>query len=596
MNALAITCFVSAVVSTVMASSLVARDPGIKLNRLVAMVPLCIAHWGLMEALWTIQTDAASAEVLIRLSAFGWMSLGPLAFQIFVELAGSRARGLRPMVPYLWGLSAVSLVLYVASPWCLGEVLRTSWGWSYGFGPLFPLVYASTGLPIAYLLMDWSRAAPDESAPGERRVSRVIQVGVAIGLGLATLTDVVLPAVGRPVPQLSVPVLTAVVLAVAFELRRFGFSILSPAAFSEEILESLVDGVVMLRPDGRIRQANAAFARLVGESETRLRERSLRDFLPDLPRWLEERIDADPLRGLEAQLVPAAGGSVPVSLSSCALMRQLGPGLGSAVVVRDLRHVARLRERLVTTGRLAAVGELSAGIAHEIREPVATVRRELGDLRGRWSGMSRLCRADGGSDDEAAELLAEGEEIVDECLEGVDRITSIISDVAGLADQGRTTREAVDLGAVLDRALRVAIPRDEPGLVVERNSQPVGPVQGFAPQLEQVFTNLLRNAVHAVGGSGRIEVRTVPVGARVRVSIRDDGPGIDPEFRDRIFDPFFTTKPVGEGTGLGLAISYHIVQSHDGQIRVESAPGRGATFTVELPAREVRAAESTQVR
>jgi signal transduction histidine kinase len=254
------------------------------------------------------------------------------------------------------------------------------------------------------------------------------------------------------------------------------------------------------------------------------------------------------------------------------------------------------------------VGELSAGIAHEIRAPVARVRCELDELRGRWAAIGEAVRGalesaprhtvETGSgnpslDDEAVEILAEGEELVDECLEGVDRITSIVADVAGLAEQSSAIREAVDVQDVLDRALRVALPREERGIVVDRRRHPVPRVMAIASQLEQVFVNLVRNAVHAVAEAGRITVEAERAGQWVRVRVEDDGPGIAPEVRGRIFDPFFTTKPVGEGTGLGLAISYHIVENHGGQIRVESTPGQGASFIVELPAVDELSTQAT---
>jgi PAS domain S-box-containing protein len=456
-------------------------------------------------------------------------------------------------------------------------------------------VYSSTGVPVAFALANWSRVSSDDRAPGERRVSRVIFIGVAVGLTLASLTDVLLPALGAPVPQLSVPVLTGVIVAVAVTLKRFGFSILSPAAFAEEILESLADGVVLLRPNGRIRRANPAFVRLVGLGETDLRDRPLADWVPDWSRSADQT-DARWEEGeVEMHLQPAGGPPVPVSVSSCALVRNLGARLGSAVIVRDLRQVAWLRERLVTTGRLAAVGELSAGIAHEIQAPVAKVEQELGALRRHWLAIGSALEksADGG--DDVGELLAEGEELVEECLEGVHRVTSIVADVAGLAEPGATTREPVDVNEVIGRALRMAIPRDARGLAVEQRLDRLPPVLAVAPQLEQVFTNLIRNAVHAVGERGRITVESGWRDGKVEVRVVDDGPGIDPAIRSRIFDPFFTTKPVGEGTGLGLAISYHIVRSHDGQIRAESDGARGAVFTVELPAARGRGAESDEV-
>jgi len=591
-NALALLSFASAIACSVLASAMIARDPGLKVNRLMGLVPLAVAEWGLMQALWTLQSDARIVAWMVKASSLGWMSAGSLAFHVFVELAGPRAGRLRRMVPWVYGLAFCALLTYVATPYGLGRVFPTSWGWGYDFGPLFPVLYLFTGVPVTIVLVCWKRVDLAQGSLGEQRVARVIYAGVGIGLGIATLTDGVLPALGHPVPQLAVPALSAVMLAVASQLRRFGFSVLSPSAFAEEILESLVDGVALLRPDGRIRQANGAFARMVREPVEALRERRVGVHLPD---WPDGTAAAHAVSDVETQIVTSDGETIPVSVSSCVLERERGAILGQAIVVRDLRDVTELRERLVTSGRLAVVGELSAGIAHEIREPIAAVRRDLDALRRSWEGLAAVLEKSAARQPDAAALLSEGEELVDECIEGVDRVSSIIGDVAGLAERGAEDREIVDVNAVVERALRVAIPRDRQGIEVECRLAPLPPVSGFAAQLEQVFVNVLNNAVHAVGERGRIRVSTRFLGSRVAVRLEDDGHGIPAAVRDRIFDPFFTTKPVGEGTGLGLAISYHIVRNHQGSIRVESGAARGAVFHVELPVAGDRAGESVRV-
>ncbi len=592
MNTLALVCFVCAIVNTVLASAVIARDPGLRLNRLMGMIPVCVAHWALMEALWTVQTDAQSTIWMIRASSLGWMGLGPVSFHVFVELAAERAGSLRRMLPWAYGLAGLSMLLYIATPWCLTEVFPMSWGWGYRVGPLFPLVYLAVSVPVSVVLLNWRRVDRPELSLGERRVARSVFLGVGLALGAASFTDVVMPMLGRPVPQLSVPIVTAVMLAVAYHLQRFGFSAFSPEAFAEEMLESLGDGVVMLRPDGRIRHANPAFVRLAGESVESLRVRRFHSLVPD---WPGPDADSSAATEIETELSTADARSIPVSISSCRLQSDPGAILGSAVLVRDLRDVAGLRDRLMTSGRLAAVGELSGGIAHEIREPLAAVRDDLEGLRDRWSALASELRQAAEGDGPAEVLCGEGEELIDECLEGVDRVGGIIADVGGLAARDARERRDVDVNGAIERALRMVMPPDAGAIEVELDLQDLPPVRGFAPQLEQVFGNLLENAIHAVEGAGRIQVTTRAGDAGVCIEIEDDGPGIDDAVRDRIFDPFFTTKPVGEGTGLGLAISYQIVRNHDGLIRADSADGHGAVFRVELPGEPDRAADCAEV-
>jgi len=583
---LALVSVACALVSVALASALVARDPGLRVNRILGLVPVCTAWWGIAQAAWILEGDAATAAQWVRLSGLGWMPLGALTLHIFTEIAGAPARGLRRGVPVAYVLTACGVAVYVATPWGLASVFPTAWGWGYRFGPAFPLIYAGTVLPPLLVMLRWRHVLPPQASFGERRVSRVLYAGVGLALVVASLTDVVLPWLGLPVPQLAVLTLTGIAVASARQLWRFGYSLLSPAAFAREILDTLTDGVALLHPDGRIRDGNAALAALVGTPLPSLRGRPSWELLPGVEALRRGAEGARSLQESEADLCRASGERMPVVLSSCSLEREPGRLVGAALVMRDRREVAGLRRRLVTAGRLAAVGELSAGIAHDIREPIEGLRRDLDDLREAWGRLSgALRRAESEvAAHEAEERLGEGEELVDECREGADRVAAIVRDVAGLASRPLRQRESVEVAPLVERAVRVAVPRDASGIAVELELAPVPAVEGVPQQLEQVLVNLLHNARHALRGAGRVRISTWRRDASVCIAVEDDGPGIPPDVRDRVFDPFFTTKGVGEGTGLGLAISYHIVRSHGGEIHVDSPPGSGARFTVELPA------------
>jgi two-component system NtrC family sensor kinase len=252
------------------------------------------------------------------------------------------------------------------------------------------------------------------------------------------------------------------------------------------------------------------------------------------------------------------------------------------LVARDLRELEALRSRLVVSGRLAAVGELAAGIAHEINNPLAYVRANLSLLRQHWESLGiELEKSEASSP--CDELIAEGAEIIDESLEGVDRASAIVRDVKGLAHAGRGERSVADLNELLDGVLRMAGPQLRVTAVVEKEYG-VLPLVTCAPQeLQQVFLNLVLNASQAIAHRGTIRVRTEAQNGDVMVWIEDDGSGIEADLLDRIFDPFFTTKPVGEGTGLGLGIAHEIVRKHGGEIAIESKPGRGTVCGVRLP-------------
>jgi PAS domain S-box-containing protein len=367
--------------------------------------------------------------------------------------------------------------------------------------------------------------------------------------------------------------------AIAWTFYRSGYPLLAPGLFASEILETLPDGVAMLRLDGRIRFGNNAMAKLLGRPTSQLDGLDIRELIQGLRGRL-----IDELTEVECELTSDDGGAVPISLSSAALSDRQGLPIGIVLVARDLRELEALRGRLVVSGRLAAVGELAAGIAHEINNPLTYVRANLSLLRQHWESLGTELEKSGASGS-CDELIAEGAEMIDESLEGVDRASAIVRDVKGLAHAGRGERTAADLNDLLDGVLRMATPQLRVTAVVEKDYGAL-PLVICAPQeLQQVFLNLILNASQAISHRGTIRVRTEAQNRSVMAWIEDDGCGIEADMLDRIFDPFFTTKPVGEGTGLGLGIAHQIVRKHGGEITIDSEPGRGSVFGVRLPVR-----------
>jgi two-component system NtrC family sensor kinase len=290
------------------------------------------------------------------------------------------------------------------------------------------------------------------------------------------------------------------------------------------------------------------------------------------------------VRDAETRLRTVRGDQVPVALSSTLVRDRRGWTIGLVLVVRDLTEVVSLRNRLVTAGRLAAVGELAASIAHEVNNPLAFIRTNLSLLASHWKTLAGAVAP--GRASELREVVGEGEELIEESLEGVERTASFVRDVKGLSHAGVEAREVEDVNVLVQSVIRVAAAQNRKGGSIETDLGQLPLVRCVRQELKQVFLNLLINAIQAIDEGGRIVLRTRAASGGVLVTIEDDGHGIAPENLDRIYDPFFTTKPEGEGTGLGLAISAEIVRRHDGRIEVESEPGRGTRFHVWLPAAE----------
>jgi signal transduction histidine kinase len=269
---------------------------------------------------------------------------------------------------------------------------------------------------------------------------------------------------------------------------------------------------------------------------------------------------------IEHELLSSASS---VSLHRMHMIRGISTGvlvsLGIAALllpsrVRHERHTKELHRKLVRQERLAAVGELAGGIAHELLNPLAGIGAALAIVAREIPG-----------DDETRETM-------EEIQRRVRRMERLVVELLAFARPGQLNPEWVDVHSILTQA--AASIRQLPGmpqadLVLDFDPR-VPEIHADPREFEYAFENLIRNSYQAVTHGGKIEVRTRRVRDRVHVSIRDDGVGIEEDIRDKIFEPFFTTKT--RGTGLGLSLVQRAVEDHGGEIAVHSTPGKGATF------------------
>jgi two-component system NtrC family sensor kinase len=265
-------------------------------------------------------------------------------------------------------------------------------------------------------------------------------------------------------------------------------------------------------------------------------------------------------------------------LVAVAPLSGMDAGVWSVVTWSDITTLAEVQEQLARSRRLATIGQLAAGVAHEINNPLAAIttcaEATLRDLK---------------SSDDTARLAAERqwdyylEEIVRQAL----RCKDITRGLLDLSRQKRARRESVDLNRIVAQAAQLFERRGAgEGVTVNVQTDPaVGEVATDEAMVRQILDNLLSNALDASQGGGRIEVSTVLEGERVRVEVADTGQGIPPETLARVFDPFFTTKDPGRGSGLGLAISLTLAEAMGGALTVESKPGAGSRFRLWLPRR-----------
>ena len=259
------------------------------------------------------------------------------------------------------------------------------------------------------------------------------------------------------------------------------------------------------------------------------------------------------------------------------------------------RELKATQAQLLQSEKMASIGQLAAGVAHEINNPIGYVYANFNTLAGY---VTELLAAAKGSASRPLDLEYLSEDLPDllrETREGLDRVTKIVRDLKDFSrvDNGDCW-ESADLVAGLESTLNIVQNEVKYKATIERQLVALPEVCCRPSEINQVFMNLLVNAAQAIPGRGVIRLASGFDDEAVWLEVSDTGKGMTPDVRKRIFEPFYTTKPVGQGTGLGLSLSYSIVQKHHGSIDVQSEPDRGTTFRITLPRRQAEAADAVQ--
>lgn len=254
--------------------------------------------------------------------------------------------------------------------------------------------------------------------------------------------------------------------------------------------------------------------------------------------------------------------------------------------------------QLVQQEKMSSIGQLAAGVAHEINNPMGFITSNLNTLRryvdrlGEFVGVQEKgLRGECSLEEVAAQkrrlkiepIINDISALIGESLEGSDRVRKIVADLKSFSRVDQAEIQLADLNECLATTLNIVWNELKYKATVIREFGDIPRIRCYPQQLNQVFVNLLVNAAQAIEQQGEIRVKTDAKDGSVVIVVGDSGCGIPPDIRNRIFEPFFTTKPVGQGTGLGLSISYDIVKKHGGTMTVESHEGKGTTFTITLP-------------
>jgi len=427
--------------------------------------------------------------------------------------------------------------------------------------------------------------------------------------------------------------------AAAAERRRVERALRRTQVFYHTLVETLPQMILCKDLEGRFTFANQRFCNELGTILDEIKGKTDLDFFP---RELAEKYRRDDQRVIESgevldvveEHVTPRGEKGYVQVMKTPILGADGKPIGiqgifwdvtarlqaeeklkeQNVKLQELAHsehqahegLKSAQSRMVQTEKLASLGQLVAGVAHEINNPLAFVSNNVAvlerDLRDMIALVGLYRQVPRPAAPEHAALNAQIDQVseqldldytldnlprlIDRTREGLRRIERIVKDLRLFARVDEGEWNEVDLNPGIESSVNMVLGyarKKGARLVMELESLPL--IRCRAARVHQVIVNLLMNAIDACEADGVVTVRTraEPETGGVRIEVIDTGCGIDPQIRERIFDPFFTTKPIGQGTGLGLSISYGIVEEHHGTIDVQSTPGQGASFIVHLP-------------
>jgi PAS domain S-box-containing protein len=380
-------------------------------------------------------------------------------------------------------------------------------------------------------------------------------------------------------------------LAAAFFARQRCNLLESELVQAREIFELANDPVLVADiVQGQLLEANGAACGLLGYSRGEILERKLPDLHPEDFRAKSAELIADvwEKKGLVYEMPMVTKGDERVDMEVSAKLFQFRDKPCMLLVARDIRERLRLERQLAQSEKMAALGLLVAGVAHEINTPIGSINANAGVTQSALKMIRKALEVDA-----VKELLAGNrklqramtilEDNTQSNLVASERIVDTVKALKNFARLDESDRKQADLHDGIDSTLTLLRHELKQGVELVKEYSDLPRIECYPNQLNQVFMNLLVNAVQAMDNKGTITIVTELVDGDAVLQFTDTGKGIAPDDLDRIFDPGFTRKGVGVGTGLGLSISYQIIERHHGKIEVESELGKGTTLTLRIP-------------
>jgi len=344
-------------------------------------------------------------------------------------------------------------------------------------------------------------------------------------------------------------------------------SLQDTSAFANEVVSHLPVGLIATDRSGHVTFFNAAAEKITDLNKNLIHNQKADGLLPEGLCGVQKKLDqGEIITEREMECTFTENRVVPVSVSAAHIMNEEGEFLGQILILRDLSEIRRLQDKVRRQEKLAAMGGLAAGVAHEVRNPLSSIKALATFFTGQFD--------EGSEAHEAAKVM----------VQEVDRLNRVITELLEFSRPTDLKRQPSDIGLLISRSIQL-VRQDAINKNIEikvNAGEDICPAWADPDRLTQCLLNLYLNAIQAMENGGTLKVKyTMDETENVKISISDTGRGISSEQLKKIFDPYFTTK--SKGTGLGLAIVHKIIEAHEGHIEVNSAIDQGTSFSIEIP-------------
>ncbi len=362
-----------------------------------------------------------------------------------------------------------------------------------------------------------------------------------------------------------------------YSYRTTKRSLQDTSAFAEEVVTHLPVGLIATSRTGHITFFNPAAAKITGLKPGMAKDRLAETVLPPQLLALRQELDSGAMiSDKEIECIFTGNRSVPLSISATSITNEIGQFVGQILILRDLGEVRRLQDEIRRQEKLAALGGLAAGVAHEIRNPLSSIK-----------GLATFFAAQ-------FEDGSESKQVAGVMIQEVDRLNRVITELLDFARPTDLKCSSTHLAPLISRSIQL-IQREATKQNIQIDAHiadDICPVMIDADRIAQCLLNIYLNAIQAMVHGGKLTVRCESEGRQyARITVSDTGPGINAAHLSQIFDPYFTTK--NKGTGLGLAIVHKIIEAHQARLKVESPPGQGAIFTLRFACQSIQTGKGT---